>query len=257
MSVKFIILGCGSSFGLPRIDGYFGNCNPKEKKNYRSRCSALISTMNSNTLIDTSPDLKNQLLKNNIKNIDRVLYSHWHADQTHGINELRFFYLKNRKKIPVYADARTKKNLISSFNYCFKKSFDYPATLGLNSLKRNLFFKDENNKLSIRSVKVKHGDAHSIAFIINKTCAYISDVNKIYTNDLKYFKKLKFFIVDCLRYKPHPAHFNLDDVLNLVNQIKPKKTILTNLNYELDYIGLIKKLPKNIVPAYDGMSFLI
>ena len=100
MSVKFTILGCGSSLGIPRIDGSFGKCDPKNKKNYRTRCSALISAHKSNILIDTSPDIQSQLISNKIKNIDRVFYTHFHADQTHGINDLRFFYLKNKKKVP-------------------------------------------------------------------------------------------------------------------------------------------------------------
>ena len=115
MSIKFTILGCGSSLGIPRIDGYYGSCDPKNKKNVRSRCSALISSKNFNILIDTSPDLKSQLLTNKVKNIDAVFYTHSHADQTHGINELRVFSLKNRKKIPIYADKITKKNLKKTF----------------------------------------------------------------------------------------------------------------------------------------------
>jgi len=111
MSIKFTILGCGSSLGIPRIDGYYGSCDPKNKRNIRSRCSALISSKNLNILIDTSPDLKFQLLKNKVKNIDTVFYTHLHADQTHGINELRVFSLKNKKKIPVFADEITKKYL--------------------------------------------------------------------------------------------------------------------------------------------------
>ena len=98
MSLRFTILGCGSSLGIPRIDGYYGNCDPKNKKNIRSRCSAVISSKNLNILIDTSPDLKSQLLENKIRNIDKVFYTHYHADQTHGINELRVFSLKNKKK---------------------------------------------------------------------------------------------------------------------------------------------------------------
>ena len=257
MGIKFTILGCGSSFGVPRIDGYFGNCNPKENKNYRTRCSALIATKNTSTLIDTSPDIKIQLLKNKVNNIDRVLYSHFHADQTHGINELRFFYLKKRDKIPIYANQTTKKYLLSSFKYCFKNTFEYPPILKMNSLKKVHLFKDNKIKISIRTIKVKHGAVESIAFIINKSCAYISDVSKIYKKDIKKFKNLKFFVVDCLRYKHHPSHFNLKDVIDLIKIIKPKKTILTNLNNELDYNELRKKLPKIVVPAYDGMSFLI
>ena len=257
MSIKFTILGCGSSLGVPRIDGFFGNCNPNEPKNYRTRCSALIKTKNTYTLIDTSPDIKIQLLKNKVKKIDRVLYSHLHADQTHGINEMRFFYLKKKNKIPVYADLRTKKYLISNFNYCFKKTFEYPPVLSMNLLKKKHLFKDDKDKLSIRSVKVRHGSIESVAFIINKSCAYISDANKIYAKDLNYFKNLNYFIVDCLRYNPHPSHFNLENVLNLIKLVKPSKTILTNLNNELDYNELKKKLPKNVYPAYDGMSFSI
>ena len=119
--MKFRILGCGSSMGVPRIDGFFGKCDPKNKKNYRTRCSALLETKYKNILIDTSPDLRQQFLVNKIKKIDKVFFSHMHADQTHGINDLRIFYLKNRKPIPVYADKQTSKYLLNSFNYCFKK----------------------------------------------------------------------------------------------------------------------------------------
>ena len=135
MPIKFIILGCGSSFGVPRPDGFFGNCDPKEKKNIRTRSSALIKTSNKNILIDTSPDLRFQLISNKIKNIDTVFYSHFHADQTHGINELRLFYLKKRDKIPIYANQSTKKYLLSSFKYCFKNTIEYPSILKMNSLK--------------------------------------------------------------------------------------------------------------------------
>ena len=121
MSLKFTILGCGSSMGVPRPDGYWGNCNPREKKNYRTRCSALISSKSKNILIDTSPDLRFQLIKQKVKNIDEVLYSHMHADQVHGINDLRIFFIKNNKKINVYADKITSKNLIKNFAYCFNK----------------------------------------------------------------------------------------------------------------------------------------
>ena len=257
MAIKFTILGCGSSLGIPRIDGYFGKCNPKNKKNYRTRCSALISTKNINFLIDTSPDIKNQLLNNKVKFINRVFYTHAHGDQTHGINELRPFYLKSQKKIPIHADKNTKKYLKKSFEYCFKDSKNYPATLKIEKLNKIHFYKDINVKIKIRSVLVQHGYVKSICYIINDKCAYAPDVNKIFLKDLKYFKKLKYLIIDCLRYKPHPSHFCLDDVLNFVKATKPNKTILTNLNNDIDYSEIKKKLPKNIVPAYDGLNLLI
>ena len=135
MSIRFTILGSGSSLGIPRIDGNFGRCNPNNKKNYRMRCSALISTNKNSILIDTSPDIKHQCLNNNVKNIDKVFYTHAHADQTHGINELRVFYLKNKKKIDVYADKSTKEYLLKSFKYCFNDIKDYPSILRMNNLK--------------------------------------------------------------------------------------------------------------------------
>ena len=127
----------------------------------------------------------------------------------------------------------------------------------MNSLKKVHKYNFEGKKILIRSIAVKHGYIESMSYIINNNCAYAPDIKKIYPNDLKYFKNLKFFIVDCLRYEPHQSHFNLNDVLKLVKIIKPKKTILTNLNNEIDYLQIKKKLPKGIVPAYDGMSFLI
>ena len=135
MTLKFTILGCGSSMGVPTASNNWGNCNPNEKKNTRTRCSAIISSKKSNTLIDTSPDLREQLLRHKIKKISKVLFSHMHGDQTHGINDLRSFYINSRKQINVYADNDTSKYLKNSFSYIFKSySKEYPATLNLNKL---------------------------------------------------------------------------------------------------------------------------
>ena len=257
MPVKFTILGCGYSMGVPRIDGDFGNCDPKNQKNYRTRCSAIISYQNKNILIDTSPDLRSQLIKNKINNIDKIFYTHNHADQTHGINDLRVFYLKQKKRINVYADNLTRKYLLKSFRYCFKYTSEYPPILTMNKLKKKHLIKYKNKTLQLDSIPVQHGKIDSISYLINKKCAYASDASKIYKKDLYKFFNLKYFVVDCLRYDPHYSHFHLQDVLDLVKIIKPKKTILTNLNNQMDYNSLIKILPKNIVPAYDGMNFLI
>tara|TARA_B100001250_G_C19786710_1_gene784539 strand:- start:153 stop:926 length:774 start_codon:yes stop_codon:yes gene_type:complete len=257
MKVRFTILGCGSSLGIPRIDGYFGNCNPKIKENYRTRCSALISVKNFNILIDSSPDIKQQLIKSKVKNIDKVFYTHMHADQTHGINELRVFYLKNSKKINIYADKLTSKYLKENFKYCFKKTFDYPAILKINKLNKLHKYKIGKETLNIESIPVKHGKIKSILYKINDKCAYVSDVSEIYKKDYKKLKNLNYLILDCLRYNYHPSHFNLDSALKLIEIIKPKKTILTNLANDIDYIKIQKFLPNNVKPAYDGMNFLI
>jgi phosphoribosyl 1,2-cyclic phosphate phosphodiesterase len=254
--MKFIILGCGSSMGVPRSDGYFGKCNPKNKKNYRSRCSALIKTKNETVLIDSSPDLRQQLIKNNIKRIDKVFYSHMHADQTHGINDLRVFYIKNKKTIPIFADSPTKKYLLDTFKYCFvNNNKDYPATLQLNSItSRKLTLKDGKKKLHINPIKVKHGNVDSICYIFDRKLAYISDISDIAKKDYKFFKNLKYLIIDCLWIRNHPSHLNLENSLKFIKLFKPKKAILTNLHSDLDYDYLKSILPINIVPAFDGLT---
>ena len=253
--MKFIILGCGSSMGVPRPDGFFGNCDPKNKKNYRTRCSALIKTSEENILIDTSPDLRQQLLRHKVKKIDKVLYSHMHGDQTHGINDLRSFYLNSRKQLNVYADKHTSKILKNTFSYIFTTySKEYPATLKLNRLPKKLFIKNKNKKITIKSIIVEHGKIKSNCFTINKKLAYISDVSKIYSKDHRYFKNLQYLIIDCLWYNFHPSHFNLETSLSVIKKFKPKKAILTNLSPVLDYKVLKKMLPKNVIPAHDGLT---
>jgi phosphoribosyl 1,2-cyclic phosphate phosphodiesterase len=255
--MKFIILGCGSSMGVPRPDGFFGNCDPNEKKNYRTRCSALIKTDKENVLIDTSPDLRQQLLRHKIRKINKVFYSHMHADQTHGINDLRSFYLNNKKPIEVFADNSTSQYLKDNFSYCFKSySKEYPATLKLNKIntKNDLYVIGSSKKINVKPISVIHGNVNSICYIINRELAYISDVSEILKKDLKYFKKLKYLIIDCLWYNFHPSHFNLEKSLNLIDYLKPKKAILTNLSPVLDYKVLKKLVPKNVIPAHDGLT---
>ena len=253
--MKFIILGCGSSMGVPRADGDFGNCDPKNKKNYRTRCSALLKSANKNILIDTSPDLRQQLINNKINNIDHVLYSHMHADQTHGINDLRVFYIRNKKTIPAFADTATSKYLKKAFNYCFKSfSKEYPAIIQLNKTKNIMRIKDNQKTIKINSFPVSHGKVKSICYIFDKKLAYISDVSNIEKKYFRYFKNLKFLVIDCLWYRHHPSHLNLEKVLELVKIFKPKKTILTNLHSDLDYKVSSNQLPKKVIPAYDGLT---
>jgi phosphoribosyl 1,2-cyclic phosphate phosphodiesterase len=254
MSLKFIILGSGSSMGVPWTDGYFGNCDLKNKKNFRTRCSALIKFNDQNILIDTSPDLRSQLLKNKIKSINKVFYTHLHADQTHGINDLRSFFITSKKQIPVYADSNTKKYLLSTFKYCFKSSYVYPSFLNINILKKKHQFTNKNKKIIIKSIPVHHGNIKSICYLINNKLAYASDISLFFKKDYKKLKNLEYLVIDCLRYKSHFSHFNYDQVLSIVKILTPKKTILTNMNTDLDYYQLKKKLPKNIIPGFDGMT---
>ena len=249
---KIIILGCGSSLGSPWITNYWGRCNKKNFLNIRTRCSAFIQKKNLSILIDTSPDIKKQILDNKIKNIDYVLYTHEHADQTNGIFELRPFFWKNKEKINIYADKRTLKVLMDKHDYCFAGRQGYVPILKGNLIKNKFTLSKNKNKINFTSFPVSHGHIKSTAYIFDKT-AYISDCNKIEKKYLKKMLNLKYLIIDCLKFNNHPSHFNLEQCIYISNLIKPKKTILTNLHTDLDYKFLKKNLPKNILPAHDGM----
>tara|TARA_B100000029_G_scaffold511542_1_gene605842 strand:- start:223 stop:996 length:774 start_codon:yes stop_codon:yes gene_type:complete len=252
MTPKLIILGCGSSVGVPRIDGFWGNCSSKNKKNLRSRCSAIIIKGSNHILIDTSPDIKTQLLTNKIKNISSVLLTHEHADQTNGLFELRPFYWKKKDKIDLYANHKTIHHLRNRQEYLFRKINNYPPIVKAHKVKKHFSLGKLKEKVFFKTITVKHGKTNSVVYIFEKT-AYISDSNDlsiVKNNDLK---NLKYLILDCLKYKKHPTHFNFNQVIYIHKCLKPKKTILTNLHYDLDYNKLIKKLPKNILPAYDGL----
>ncbi len=253
MKTKLIILGCGSSVGVPRIDGYWGKCNKSEKKNIRTRCSAVIIKGKNTVLIDTSPDVKQQLSSNKIKNISSILFSHEHADQTNGLFELRPFFWKNKKEVNAYGDALTINLLKKRQNYLFKNFGSYPAIIKSNIVKTSFSLGGGKEKIFFKTTKVKHGKANVVAYIFEKA-AYISDCNDLSVIKKKEFKNLNYLVIDCLKYKKHPSHFNLNECLYIHENLKPKKTILTNLSHDIDYKYILKKLPPNIVPAYDGMK---
>ena len=253
MRSKLIILGCGSSIGVPRIDGFWGNCKKNEKKNIRTRCSALIVRGSNAILIDTSPDLKYQLLSNKIKNITSVIFTHEHADQTNGLFELRPFFWKQNKKINVYGDKETMKLIKKRQEYLFKKDGSYPPIIKSNIIKSRFSLGNGIEKIIFRTVKALHGKTNSLIYIFEKT-AYISDSNDLSVIKMKELKNLKYLIIDCLKLKKHPSHFNLKESLYVHQKLKPKKTILTNLHHDLDYNYLLRRLPNNVVPAYDGLK---
>ena len=254
MKNKFTLLGCGSSLGAPWITNHWGNCNKNNKKNIRTRCCAHFQYKNISVLIDTSPDLKIQFKQNNLKSVDAVLYTHEHADQTSGIFELRPFFWMNKKKINIYASKKTFKELLQKYDFCFKPKQGYLPIAKKNIIKNNFLIKKGNNKIKIKSFEVQHGLIKATAYVINKV-AYLSDCSHIPNNSKKHLSNLDFLIVDCLRFKSHPGHFNLEAAITIDKGLKPKKAILTNLHVELDYDKLKKLLPQNIVPAFDGMNF--
>jgi len=253
MKSKLIILGCGSSVGVPRIDSYWGKCNKYEKKNLRTRCSAIIIKGMNSILIDTSPDIRNQLISNKIKNITSVIFTHEHADQTNGLFELRPFFWKHRKRINIYANSLTIKHLKKRQDYLFRKINSYPPIAKSNIVKSKFSLGKGDERISFKAIKVKHGYTSSLAYIFQKT-AYISDCNDLSITKIKELKNLNYLIIDCLKYNKHPTHFNLEESLYIHKKLKPKKTILTNLHHDMDYNSLKKILPINVIPAYDGLK---
>jgi len=250
---KFTILGCGSSLGSPWITNFSAKLK-KNPKNTRTRCCAHIQKGDLSILIDTSPDIKHQFLSNNIKSLDAIIYTHEHADQTTGIFEMRPFYWKNNKKIPVYGSARTIKSLKRTYTFCFSPKHGYRPIMKANIIKNRFKIKKKKHELQIQPFDVTHGLIKATGYLFDKI-AYISDCNVISKKVTKKLMNLDFLIIDCLRKDKHPSHFNYEDSMNFIKLVKPKQTILTNLHVDLDYFDLKKKLPKNIVPAFDGLTF--
>ena len=249
---KFTILGCGSSLGSPWITNYSAKLK-KNSKNIRTRCCAHIQKGNLSILIDTSPDIKSQFLNNKIRSLDAIIYTHEHADQTSGIFEMRPFFWKNKKKIPVYASSRTIKELKDKYTFCFSQRHGYKPIMKANTIQKKFLIKKNNTQLFVDAFEVEHGMIKSTGYRFDDI-AYISDCNKISNSVSKKLLNLKYLIIDCLRKEKHPSHFNFDDALSFIKLVKPQKAILTNLHVDMDYFDLKRKLPKNIIPAFDGLN---
>ena len=254
MKNKFTLLGCGSSLGAPWITNYWGSCNKKNKKNIRTRCSAHFYYKDISVLIDTSPDIKTQFQKNKIKDVDAVLYTHEHADQTSGIFELRPFFWKYKKRLNIYGSSRTIKELKLKYDFCFKRKHGYVPILKSNIINNEFKIKKLDRSISINSFDINHGEINSTAYVF-KNIAYLSDCNAIPNKSVKYLKNLDILVIDCLRKSKHPSHFNYDEAITISKQLNPRKTILTNMHVDLDYDKVKKKLPRNILPGFDGLNF--
>jgi phosphoribosyl 1,2-cyclic phosphate phosphodiesterase len=262
MTVKFTILGCGSSGGVPRPALGWGVCDPNNPKNRRRRTSLLVEQRNgggiTRVLIDTSPDLREQLLDADADWLNGVLYTHEHADHTHGIDDLRGFFLKQRQLIDVYLDERTGETLRARFGYCFKSppGSEYPPIVREHRLAagQTLTIAGQGGSIAALPVLQEHGDIASYGFRFGSV-AYSCDLSGIPKDSAAALTGLDVWIVDALRERPHPSHFSVTDALAWIERLQPRRAILTNLHSDLDYEALRKKLPPNVIPAFDGMAF--
>lgn len=262
MSLTFTILGCGSSMGVPRVALGWGACDPANPKNRRRRCSLLVERSDNEgrltrVLVDTSPDLREQLLHADVDALDAVMFTHAHADHTHGIDDLRPLFIHSRRRVDVYMDDATSRSLQKKFHYCFETpaGSEYPAILRAHRIVAGqpIVIEGDGGPITVLPVLQQHGDIHSLGFRFGGL-GYSCDISGLPEESVAAFAGLEVWIVDALRETPHPSHFSLTDALAWIKRVKPKRAILTNLHAEFDYEGLREKLPPHVEPAYDGLK---
>ena len=255
------ILGCGSSGGVPRVGSGWGACDPQNPKNRRRRCSLLVERREgrgaTTVLVDTSPDLREQLIDAQVDRLDAVLFTHAHADHTHGIDDLRPLVIQMRRRIPVYADVLTRELLEMRFGYCFTQApgSAYPPILEMNALAPDapVSIAGEGGPLEALPLPLEHGNEAALGFRFGPA-AYIPDVSLIPPESEAHLRGLDLLIIDALREIPHPTHYSVSDALALIERVAPQRAILTNLHTDLDYAALARKLPPGVAPAYDGLT---
>ncbi len=263
MTKTFTILGCGSSMGVPRVALGWGMCDPNNPKNRRRRCSLLVERANTQglrtrVLVDCSPDLRIQLLDAEVDWLDGVLITHEHADHTHGVDDLRPLYVHKRRRVEVYLDEATSRAMHARFGYCFMTppGSESPPIVTERRLvaRQPVTIEGQAGSIEVLPVLQDHGDIPSLGFRFGNV-AYSADIKCLPPESIAALAGLDVWIVDALRKSPHPSHFNLDEALEWINRIKPKRAILTNLHTDMDYAELCAQLPAGVEPAYDRMRF--
>ncbi len=262
MTLKFTILGCGSSGGVPRPALGWGDCDPTNPKNRRRRTSLLVERHANGgvtrVLVDTSPDLREQLIDAEVDRLDGVLYTHEHADHTHGIDDLRSVCIKQRQRVDVYIDEHTSKIMHGRFGYCFTTppGSEYPPIVTEHRMTAGhpVVVQGQGGIISALPLLQDHGDIASFGFRFGNI-AYSCDLSGMPDETAAALAGLDIWIVDALRYRPHPSHFAVADALAWIERLKPRRAILTNLHADLDYAVLRGKLPPHVEPAFDGIAF--
>jgi len=256
--LRATILGCGSSGGVPRLGGDWGACDPANPKNRRRRCSLLLERITdagiTRVLIDTSPDMRDQLLDAGVGTLDAVVYTHSHADHVHGIDDLRMIVFNTRKRLAVWADAPTQDALVSRFGYAFTQPHGspYPPILDLYTIDGPLAIDGAGGTIPITPFAADHGSMNALGFRIHDL-AYLPDAVDIPPESWSKLTGLSCWIVDALRRKPHPTHAHLAMTLDWIARARPERAVLTNMHVDLDHDTLCAELPAHIRPAHDGM----
>lgn len=254
--MKVRILGCGTSSGVPRIGGDWGECDPLEPKNRRTRVSILVETAQTRILVDTGPDMRAQLLAADVEQVDAVIWTHEHADHCHGVDDVRQLYHARGAPIAGFAQSRTRDSMLARFGYVFDGRAGYPPTMTIDLLAERVIIGD----ITVVSAEQPHGDITSAGLRFEadgKTVGYATDFHAMTSAMREIYTGLDLWIVDALRRRPHPSHPTLDQALGWIAELAPTHAVLTHMDQSMDYATLCRELPAGVVPGHDGQEFLL
>jgi phosphoribosyl 1,2-cyclic phosphate phosphodiesterase len=262
--LRFTILGCSSSPGVPRLDGDWGACDPNEPRNRRRRAALLVQRLASdggvtNLVIDTGPDFREQMILAGVKRLDGVLYTHAHADHLHGIDDVRGYFHSQRMRIPIFADPFTMGRIRQGFGYCLETppGGNYPPIVAphlIETLDAPVVVDGPGGRIRAYPHVQQHGDIESLGFRFENV-AYCSDVSDFPQESLARLENLDMLIIDALQYSFHPSHLSLEQALGWIERLQPKRAILTHMHVPMDYRTVMAETPEHVEPAYDGLSF--
>ncbi|HZV56586.1 MAG TPA: MBL fold metallo-hydrolase [Sphingobium sp.] len=257
MSLKTVILGCGTSSGVPRIGNDWGACDPTDPRNARTRVSILVESASTRILVDTSPDMRAQLLAADVVHLDAVLWTHDHADHAHGIDDLRQVMHHRGSPVPAYAHAATLRGLKARFAYAFEGREGYRATIDARELGEG---ETMIGDIALRWVAQPHGSISSTGFRFDyggHAVAYATDADAVTDEMVALYAGVDLLIIDALRVKPHPTHLDLAQSLDTIARVKPRRAVLTHMDNSMDYATLRGSLPPGVEPGYDGLTILL
>lgn len=260
--LRVTILGCGSSGGVPRIGGDWGACDPANPRNRRRRCSLLVErfrggdeTTATRVLVDASPDLREQLLSAGVGHLDGVLFTHGHADHCHGLDDLRVVVFNRRSRLPVWADADTAELLMDRFRYAFiqPEGSHYPPILDMRRLAGPVRIDGAGGPIEALPYSVTHGGIEALGFRFGPV-GYTPDISAMTEEAWSALEGVETWIVDALRYTPHPTHAHLSRTMGWIDRLGPRRAVITNMHVDLDYEAVAAETPEHVVPAYDGLT---